>query len=233
MSKTTADTKVQKPIELASETEQLINKMINVFFSSAYCCKWMTYYFERSNVSMFGLAGLHCWSALTEVMFARGLVEYLKLRGGRLQLEDIPAPNQKENQMEYLVVEENGTCRFELVPEPHEQHSGAQEKEGQLATKAIQCLLLGKREIYDYMLKVYKSAYDSRDAHLMDFLETNYIRPIANINRKLGILQSQAILACKEDSVGIYQFNKDVEKNLFRIMTVNKLVRPDKWSITF
>lgn len=223
-------TNVQSSIQISSEVETMINRMINVFLSSAYRCKWVAYYFERPQVGLFGLADIHRWSAMSEVMFARGLMEYMKLRGGRVELYEVPAPNQIEGEMEYLDVDEDGTCRFEKI---ESSSSNPKSDENKFVIEAFDCLILGKRAVYDYVLKLYKLAWDKYDPHLTDFLESNYIRPIANVNRKLGILKSQALLACSDESVGVYQFNKDVEKNLIKIMTVNKLVRPDKWSVTY
>lgn len=220
MSKTT-----QKRFELSTEAETMINNLINICFSSGYRCKWVAYYFDRPEIGLFGIANLHRWSVVSDIMMARGLIEYLKVRGGRAVFDDIEAPNQKENEMEFLVVESDGTPTFESVPPE------VPESKGGNVVPSLNCLLLGKRAIYDYVLKLYKVASESYDPHLTDFLEINYIRPVANIMRKLGILQSQALLACSEGSVGAYEFNKDVEKNLFKIMTVNKLVRPDKWTV--
>lgn len=219
-------TKTQSSMTLSSECEKMINNLINVFFASAYRCKSITYYYECPTVGLFGLANIHRWSAISEVMFARGLMEYLKVRGGRVVLKEIPEPKQVKDQLEFLVVEPDGTPCFESVSE-------TSKKDTEFVVESINCLLLGKRAVYDYLLKVYEKAWEEFDPHLTDFLETNFIRPIANVNRKLGILQSQAILACEEESVGVYEFNMDVEKNLLKIMTVNKLVRPDKWSTTF
>jgi len=204
----------------------MINKLLNIFFSSSYRCTWVAYYFDRPDLGLFGIADLHRWSATSDWVMASGLLEYLKIRGGRPVFEDIQAPNQKENQIEYLVVEQNGDLRFENLP-------WEGEKSIKVVVPALNCLLFGKRSVYDYVLKLYKTACDNNDPHLTDFLEVNYIRPIVNVNRKLGILYSQASLACNESGVGVYEFNKDIEKNLFKIITVNKLVRPDKWSASY
>lgn len=220
-------TKIQSSIEISNQCETMINRMINVFLSSAYRCKWVTFYLDRPQIGMFGLADIHRWSAVSEVMFARGLMDYLKLRGGRLTLSDIPAPNQIDGQLEYLTIDDDGTCSFKNVS------TDISSDENALVIESLNCLIMGKRAVYDYVLKFYQVACDNNDPHLTDFLEVNYIRPIANVNRKLGILKSQALLACCEDSVGAYEFNKDVQKNMLKIMTVNKLVRPDKWSVTF
>lgn len=218
----------RSPIKLDNETEAMINKLVNIFFCSAYRCKWAAHYFDRPDVALFGIADLHRWSVLSDAVMARGLLEYLKVRGGQPVFEDIEAPNQKQHEMEYLTIEENsGRVKFENVPSD-ENASG---KSTANVVPGIKCLIMGKRAIYDFVLKLYKVACDKKDRALTDFLEVNYIRPMANVLQKLGVLQTQAELACREVTVGIYQFNKDIEKNLFGIMMYNKLVRPDKWSL--
>lgn len=202
----------------------MINKLVNVLLSSAYRCKWTSSYFDRPDVGLFGIADLHRWSVMSDLVMARGLLEYLKVRGGRPVFEDIQAPNQKENQMEFLSVDQSGSVKFQNLQQ------GDQKSTTGNVLPAIQCLILGKRAVYDFVLNLYKVACNSCDPCLTDFLEVNYIRPVANITAKLGVLQSQAEMACRDTTVGIYQFNKDIEKNLFDIMAYNKLVRPDKWS---
>ena len=215
--------RVSSVIKLSNQCETMINKLINVFLSSAFRCKWTSTYFDRPEVGLFGIADLHRWSVMSDLVMARGLLEYLKVRGGRPVFEDIQAPNQKQNQMEFLSVDQNGNVKFQNIQQ------GGQTSTGNVLP-AVQCLILGKRAIYDFVLNLYKAACDSNDPLLTDFLEVNYIRPVANINQKLGVLQSQAEMACRDTTVGIYQFNKDIEKHLFEIMAYNKLVRPDKWS---
>lgn len=99
---------------------------------------------------------------------------------------------------------------------------------------SFECMLRGKQQTYQTLLQLYKIGHkNSADPHLCEFIEANLSRPMGNMIRKLGILYSQACLACEESGVGEYLFNKDCEKNLLKIMMVNKLVRPDKYSIVY
>lgn len=100
--------------------------------------------------------------------------------------------------------------------------------------KSLECIIRGKQYTYQLVTKLYKYAIqEGSDPHLADFIEVNFARPMVNMLRKLSILYSQAVLACEEDGVGEYVFDKDVYGNLIKIITVNKLVRPDKWSTVF
>lgn len=188
----------------------------------------MAFYYDKPEVGLHGISSLHRWSARTEVAFARGLLDYLNVRGGRAHFDDIHAPSQQEGQLEYLDIDEQGNVKFDKF-ESKEKFT----QPGSNVVSALSCLLLGKRAVYDYILKIYEAAVESKDPQLTDFLEVNYIRPVANVNRKLSILQAQANLASAEGSVGIYQFNKDVQKNLDKIIVADKLARPDKWSIVY
>jgi len=101
--------------------------------------------------------------------------------------------------------------------------------------KSIECIIRGKQDTYQLVLELYDMALrDNTDPHLQDFIEVNFARPMVNFLRKVGILYSEAKLACRDgDSVGVYQFDKDVERNLLKIILVNKLVRPDKFSCAY
>jgi ferritin len=194
-------TKVQSKMMLSQEAQDLINKLINEFSHSSLRCQSMAYYFKEQERSLLGVADLHTWSSVSDAMWARSLVEYMNLRGGIVELDEIEAPEKQEW--------------------------------GDVA-HSIECILHGKQRTYDIVLKLYKIAFeDSADPHLTDFLETNFVRPMVNIIRKVGILHSNALLVAADGGVGDYQFDKDVHNNLIKIITVNKLVRPDKFSVVY
>ena len=100
--------------------------------------------------------------------------------------------------------------------------------------KSIECIIRGKQQTYELVTKLYEYALvDSRDPHLARFLEVNFARPLVNFQRKMAILYSQAMLACCDGGVGEYEFDNDCQANLLKMIVVNKLVRPDLYSVVF
>lgn len=193
--------KTQSSMILDSEAQNQINKLINEFSHSSLRCQSMTYYFKRQDQALFGVAGLHEWSSVADAMWARSLVEYMNLRGGIVELDDVDEPECQEW--------------------------------GDVA-KSIECIVRGKQQTYKLVIKLYAWAcQNSRDPHLCDFLEINFARPMVNMLRKMGILYSQAELACYEGGVGVYEFDQDCQNNLLKMILVNKLVRPDKYSVVY
>lgn len=178
----------------SDKVEHLINQLINVFLTNSYRCESMVYYFDREDVAQFGIANFHRWSCYSDVVCAKGLINYMIVRGGCVQFEDIPKPEQDE---------------------------------WSSSVQSFVQLLETKKKVYDLVLQVYEQAMQENDPHLTDFLEVNYIRPLANFNRKLGILIANGQLA--GDGVGEYEFNKDIELSLNYIIQANKLVHQPGW----
>lgn len=126
--------------------------------------------------------------------------------------------------MEYMNMR-GAIMKLESISEPEFNEWGN-------VPQSLECILRGKQETYLKVLKIYEMSNKETDPDLANFLEVNYVRPMVNFIRKMGILHAQSLLVCSEGSIGEYVFNEDVKKNLLKIITVNKLVRPDKWSFS-
>lgn len=178
----------------SDNVEHMINQLINTFITNSYRCSSMSCYFDREDVALFGIANFHRWASWSDALCAKGLIDYMLLRGGCVEFEDIPKPDRDE---------------------------------WDSTVDSLAQVLEKKKSTYDLVLKIHEVAVQENDPHLIDFLEVNYIRTLADFNRKVGILIANARLA--GDGVGEYEFNKDVELSLDYIIHAHKLVHQPGW----
>jgi hypothetical protein len=60
----------------SQDEEVAINELINSFYFGAYTCRSMQFYFERDDVSLFGVAELARYFANCQLEFVRKLEDY-------------------------------------------------------------------------------------------------------------------------------------------------------------
>lgn len=92
----------------SDESENLINQLINNILFGCYTCTSMAYYFDRPNISLFGMANFYRWCAREGYQCSRLLMDYLVVRGGEVQFQTIKKPEKDEwgtplESLEYLV----------------------------------------------------------------------------------------------------------------------------------
>jgi ferritin heavy chain len=115
--------------------------------------------------------------------------------------------------MDYIVVR-GGVVQFETIKKPEKTEWGT-------PIEALEYCLNLKKVINQQVLKVHSNASEQIDPHLSDFLETMILRPLVEFIRKVGVLLANVERAGPK--LGEYQFNKDIELYLERIMRETKL----------
>lgn len=117
--------------------------------------------------------------------------------------------------MDYLVVR-GGRVVFDEIKKPERQEWGQ-------PLEALQTLLNVKKSLYDAALNVHNTAEKSQDAHLDDFIEEEYIRPLSLAVRRIGVLISNLETATgTNQTLGVYQFNKHLYTNMDLFFEKNK-----------
>jgi ferritin heavy chain len=80
----------------SQDEEEAINELINSFYFGAYTCRSMQFYFDRDDVSLFGVSGLARCFANCQLELVRKLQDYQVLRGGRVRLMKTKKPEKDE-----------------------------------------------------------------------------------------------------------------------------------------
>lgn len=78
------------------DSESLINDLINMSLELGYTCKSMAYYFDRDDIGLYGMSDFNRWCAREAFATARYLMDYIVVRGGRVQFETIKKPDTEE-----------------------------------------------------------------------------------------------------------------------------------------
>jgi len=76
------------------ETEDYVNKQINLELRASYEYSSMVAYFERSDVALFGFAKRFKKASNDADEYAKKLIQYQNLRGGRVKFGDIKKPSR-------------------------------------------------------------------------------------------------------------------------------------------
>jgi ferritin heavy chain len=165
-----------------------INDLINVFYTGAYTCRSMQFYFDRDEVGLYGMADLNRCKADYQLNFVRKLEDYQVVRGGRVCLTSIKKPEKDDwgtplESLEYLL---------------------------NMKKNQIQCCL-----------KLHDICETNNDEHLKEFLEQEFLEPLYNSIRKIGVLITN--LQRAGTGLGEYEFNKDIELHLKDIVSSHKI----------
>lgn len=115
--------------------------------------------------------------------------------------------------MDYIVVR-GGQVQFDTIKKPERD-------EWATPIEALQYLLDFKKVFNQQVVKAHTAACEQVDPHLTDFLETVILRPLIEFIRKVGVLLAN--LERAGPKLGEYQFNKDIELYLGKIMRDSKL----------
>lgn len=79
-----------------ADSENAINKQINLELYASYVYLSMGYYFDRADVALSGISHYFLKSSDEEREHAKKLMTYLNKRGGKIILEDIKTPYRHE-----------------------------------------------------------------------------------------------------------------------------------------
>ncbi|GAQ85854.1 Ferritin [Klebsormidium nitens] len=123
-----------------------INEQINVEYNNSYIYHALAAYFDRDNVALPGLAKFFRQSALEEREHAEMFIKYQNIRGGRVKLQSILAP-----QTEY-------------------DHSDKGD-----ALYAMELALCLEKLTNEKLLALHKTAEESDDPQMTDFIEGNFL----------------------------------------------------------
>ena len=132
----------------ASECERALNAQINVEYNVSYIYHAMWAYFSRDNVALKGFAEHFKREALEERAHAEQLMEYMNLRGGRVELQQL------------------------LPPQSEYDHP-----EKGCALYALELSLSLEKLNNDKLCELHRVADDAGDAHMCDFLEGEMLAP--------------------------------------------------------
>ena len=132
----------------ANECERALNAQINVEYNVSYIYHAMWAYFSRDNVALKGFAEHFKREALEERAHAEQLMEYVNLRGGRVELQQL------------------------LPPQSEYDHP-----EKGCALYALELSLSLEKLNNDKLCELHRVADDAGDAHMCDFLEGEMLAP--------------------------------------------------------
>ena len=132
----------------SAECERALNAQINVEYNVSYIYHAMWAFFERDNVALKGFADHFKAEALEERSHAEQLMEYVNLRGGRVELQQL------------------------LPPQTEYDHP-----EKGCALYALELSLSLEKLNNDKLCELHRVAEDAGDAHMCDFLEGALMDP--------------------------------------------------------
>ncbi|ENN82891.1 hypothetical protein YQE_00743, partial [Dendroctonus ponderosae] len=78
------------------DCEDAINKQINLQLFTSYTFVYMAYHLERDNVALPGFSEIFKYASDAELEHAKRLMNQLNIRGGRIVLMAIEAPEKQE-----------------------------------------------------------------------------------------------------------------------------------------
>lgn len=79
------------------DSEEFLNNLINILFSGCYNCEAMAYYFDRSDIGLYGIADFCRYGSLFVTRLNRKIMDYVVERGGRITLVTVPKPEWAQN----------------------------------------------------------------------------------------------------------------------------------------
>ncbi|KAI5060326.1 hypothetical protein GOP47_0024746 [Adiantum capillus-veneris] len=142
--------------------EAAINEMINVEYNVSYVYRALSAYFNRDNVALLGLAKYFKEGNDKEKDDAQRLIDFQNIRGGRVKLQSIVAP-----EMEF----------------------GNSEKGD--ALYAMELALSLQKLAYEKLLYLSKTAEHERDPQMQDFVDGTLLPDQVNLIKKVAEYVSQ------------------------------------------
>ena len=126
----------------SNQCERALNEQINVEYNISYVYHAMWAYFNRDNIALAGFAEHFRKESLEERAHAEQLMEYMNLRGGKVELQQL------------------------LPPQSEYDHP-----EKGCALLALELSLSLEKLNKDKLCELHRVAEDAGDAHMCDFIE--------------------------------------------------------------
>ncbi|CAF0724142.1 unnamed protein product [Brachionus calyciflorus] len=80
-----------------TDSEEYLNNLINVLFTGCYNCEAMAYYFDRSDIGLYGMADFCRYGSFYVTRINKKVMDYVVERGGRICLATITKPEWVSN----------------------------------------------------------------------------------------------------------------------------------------
>lgn len=81
----------------AQDSEEFLNSLINILLSGCYGCESMAYYFDRSDIGLYGMADFCRYGSFFVMRINRTIMDYIVERGGKISLATIARPDWGSN----------------------------------------------------------------------------------------------------------------------------------------
>lgn len=81
----------------AQDSEEFLNSLINILIAGCYGCESMAYYFDRSDIGLYGIADFCRYGSFFVMRLNKTVMEYIVERGGKVSLASIPKPDWGHN----------------------------------------------------------------------------------------------------------------------------------------
>ncbi|KAJ4725514.1 Ferritin [Melia azedarach] len=164
------------------KSEAAINEQINVEYNVSYIYHAMYAYFDRDNVALKGLAKFFKNSSEEERQHAEKFMEYQNKRGGKVKLQSM------------------------LMPLSEFDHA----EKGD-ALHAMELALSLEKLNNEKLLNLHKLANDNNDAHLVDFIESEFLTEQVESIRKFSEYVAQLRRVGKGH--GVWHFDQTLLNN--------------------
>jgi len=158
------------------ESEAAINKQINMELYASYVYLSMAYHFDRDDVALESFFKFFKDQSDDEREHAQKLMKYQNMRGGSILLKEVAGPPT-------------------LEINANQQHITSLEKALEL-----------ERQVNESLLALHATASKHNDAHLCDYLESEFLNEqVESINEISKLLTNAKRCG---DNLGVFQFDK-------------------------
>ncbi|RMZ94424.1 ferritin, partial [Brachionus plicatilis] len=81
----------------SQQSEEFLNNLVNILITGCYGCESMAYYFDRSDIGLYGIADFCRYSSFFVMRLNKTIMDYIVERGGKISLVTIPKPDWGHN----------------------------------------------------------------------------------------------------------------------------------------
>ena len=168
----------------SNECERALNAQINVEYNVSYIYHSMWAYFSRDNVALNGFADHFKNESLEERAHAEQLMEYMNLRGGRVELQQL------------------------LPPQTEYEHS-----EKGCALYALELSLSLEKLNNDKLCELHGVADAAGDAHMCDFIEGAMLEPqVQSVREASEMVATLLRMGPPGDGMAAWHFDQMLQK---------------------
>jgi len=168
----------------SNECERALNAQINVEYNVSYIYHAMWAYFSRDNVALKGFAEHFKKESLEERAHAEQLMEYMNLRGGRVELQQL------------------------LPPQTEYEHS-----DKGCALYALELSLSLEKLNNDKLCELHAVADAAGDAHMCDFIEGQMLEPQVQSVREVSEMVATLLrMGPPGDGMAAWHFDQTLQQ---------------------